>query len=106
MPSSILSNLGKIQGLENRANYQSWKSRLEGILELEGLRNIVIATSNKGTSRKMIQWVYSNTLKRSSSRIRPSKYHGYTVNSLKLNPKRTDPPNTSSSELKEYAKPC
>ena len=41
MSSSILSNLAKIQELKGRSNYQSWKSTMEGVLELEGLWDIV-----------------------------------------------------------------
>ena len=41
MSSSILSNLAKIQKLKGRSNYQSWKSMMEGVLELEGLWDIV-----------------------------------------------------------------
>ena len=41
MSSSILSNLAKIQKLKGRSNYQSWKSTMEGVLELEGLWDIV-----------------------------------------------------------------
>ena len=41
MSSSILSNLVKIQKLKGRSNYQSWKSMMEGVLELEGLWDIV-----------------------------------------------------------------
>ena len=41
MSSSILSNLAKTQKLKGRSNYQSWKSTMEGVLELQGLWDIV-----------------------------------------------------------------
>lgn len=41
MSSSILSNLARIQKLEGRSNYKSWKSAMEGALELEGLWDIM-----------------------------------------------------------------
>ena len=47
MLSSILSNLAKIQKLKGRLNYQSWKSMMEGVLELEGLWDIVSGNQSR-----------------------------------------------------------
>ena len=50
--SSILSNLAKIQKLKGRLNYQSWKSTMEGVLELEGLWDIVSGKQLRPEIRK------------------------------------------------------
>ena len=52
---SILGHLGKIPKLKNRSNYQSWKSTLEGILELEGLWKIVNGELPKPSDSTAVQ---------------------------------------------------